>query len=325
MFTRRHVVAAAMGIAAAAALPGAANAQSYPDKPITVVVPFSAGGATDSIARMVTGKVSEQTGATFVIDNRPGMGGSVGAQTVAGANADGYTILTATPGVQILNPYLYKSLPYDAEADFQPIVDIGLVPNVLVVHPDIPANTVPELVDYLKEHPDEVSFSSSGVGSSSHLAGEAFKSLADVDIQHVPYQGTGAAIVDLVAGRVQMAIDSYSAMMPLVEDGSMKLIAVGTPERIDAQPDLPTIGETLPGFAASGMVYVIGPDGMPDEAVAWLNGAINDALADPAIKDKLTSMSVIAQGGSPEDLQETVSDARALWSKVIDEAGISIQ
>lgn len=231
MLNRRHFVAVAIGIAAAAALPGAASAQSYPDKPITVVVPFSPGGATDSIARMVTGKVSEQTGATFVIENRPGMGGSVGAQSVATAASDGYTILTATPGVQILNPYLYKSLPYDAEADFQPIVDIGLVPNLLVVHPDIPANTVPELVEYLKAHPDEVSFSSSGVGSSSHLAGEAFKSLADVDIQHVPYQGTGAAVVDLVAGRVQMAIDSYSAMMPLVKDGSMKLIAVGTPER----------------------------------------------------------------------------------------------
>ena len=324
MLTRRQLWVAALGLSTAL-ISGPSLAQSYPDKPITVVVPFSAGGATDSIARMVTGKVSEMTGATFVIDNRPGMGGSVGAQTVAAANPDGYTILTATPGVQILNPYLYKSLPYDAAADFEPIVDIGLVPNLLVVNPEIPAETVPELVEYLKAHPDEVSFSSSGVGSSSHLAGELFKSLGDVDIQHIPYQGTGAAIVDLVAGRVQMAIDSYSAMMPLVKDGSMRVLAVGTPERIDTQPDLPTIAETLPGFAASGMVYVIGPDGMPDEAVAWLNGAINDALADPALRDKLASMSVIAQGGTPEELNATVSNARALWSNVIDEAGISIQ
>ncbi|QKV19025.1 Bug family tripartite tricarboxylate transporter substrate binding protein [Oricola thermophila] len=321
---RRHVLATALGLCASL-LSGASFAQSYPEKPITVVVPFSAGGATDSIARMVTGKISEQTGATFVIENRPGMGGSVGAQSVASAAADGYTILTATPGVQILNPFLYSSLPYDAAADFQPVADIGMVPNLLVVNPEIPVETVPEFIEYLKAHPDEVSFSSSGVGSSSHLAGELFKSMADVDIQHIPYQGTGAAIVDLVAGRVEMAIDSYSAMMPLVKDGSMRLLAVGTPDRVATQPDLPTIDETLPGFVASGMVYVIGPDGMPDEAVNWLNAAINDALADPAVSEKLASMSVIVKGGTPEDLDETVSSARALWSKVIGEAGISIK
>lgn len=306
-------------------LPVAASAQSFPDRPINVVVPFSAGGATDSIARMVTGKISEQTDATFVIVNRPGMGGSLGAQSVATSEADGYTVLTATPGVQILNPFLYANLPYDAETDFQPVADIGLVPNLLVVHPDIPANTVPELIDYLKQHPDEVSFSSSGVGSSSHLAGELFKTLSGTDIQHVPYKGTGAAIVDLVAGRVQMAIDSYSAMMPLVKDGSMKLLAVGTPERVSTQPDLPTIDETLPGFTASGMVYVIGPDGMPEEAVSWLNQAINDALADPELSQTLTDMAVLPQSGAPEALAQTVENARTLWSQVINDAGISIE
>lgn len=300
---------------------GAALAQQYPSRPIRLIVPFAPGGGSDGIARIVGQRVSQTIGQPVVVENKPGAGATIGADVVAKAAPDGYTILFGTPGVQITNPYLMKKLPYDHVNDFAPIAPVGVVPNVLVVHPSIPARSVRELIDLAKARPGTINFSSSGVGASSHLAGELFKSMAGIQITHVPYKGTGQSMQDLLSGTIQMAIDSINVMLPHIRAGSLRALAVSTLERNPALPDLPTIAETLPGFEATAFVYITGRAGTPRPVIDRLSKEFNAALTHPEVRDRLLGLGLVASGGTPEDVETRIRSESAKWKKVIEASG----
>jgi tripartite-type tricarboxylate transporter receptor subunit TctC len=301
---------------------GIARAQSYPARPIKLVVPFAPGGGSDSIARIVAQRVAQTIGQPIVVENRAGAGATIGGDAVAKSAPDGYTLLFATPGVQITNQYLMKKLPYDPVHDFSSVALVGWVPNVLVVHPSVPAKTVKELIELAKAKPNTLNFSSSGVGASSHLAGELFKSMAGIQITHVAYKGTGPSIQDLLAGTVQMAIDSINVLLPHIKSGGLRALAVSTPERNPALPDLPAIAETLPGFDATALVYVTAPAKTPRPIIDRVNREVSAALKSPEVRDRLLSLGFTAHASTPEELDARIKSETAKWKKVIESAGI---
>jgi len=321
MITRRVLLAAS---AATLALPHVARAQAYPSRFIRWIVPFAAGGGSDVIARLLSDELTKILGQPLVIENKPGQAASIGADIVAKSPADGYTILIATPGVQMTNPFLYASLPYNAEKDFTPIIHLAHLPNLMVVHPSVPANTVAEFVAYAKTNPGKLNFASTGPGSTSHLAGELFKTMAGIDMVHVPYRGSGPAVIDLVAGRVQLAIDSYTAMIPHVRNGALRALGISTPQRVPDYPDVPAIAETLPGFDASAMLYITAPASVPREAVTRLNAAFNDVLKIERIRERFKELGMTPSGGSPENLSQVIVEGRARWKAVIQSANVKI-
>jgi tripartite-type tricarboxylate transporter receptor subunit TctC len=322
MITRRTLLAAS---AATLALPHVARAQAYPSRFIRWIVPFAAGGGSDVIARLLSDELTKVLGQPLVIENKPGQAASIGADIVAKSAADGYTILIATPGVQMTNPFLYASLPYNAEKDFTPIIHLAHLPNLMVVHPSVPANTVAEFIAHAKANSGKLNFASTGPGSTSHLAGELFKTMAGVDMVHVPYRGSGPAVIDLVAGRVQVAIDSYTAMIPHVKNGALRALGISTPQRVPDYPDIPAIAETLPGFDASAMLYITAPAGVPREAVARLNAAFNEVLKIERIRARFKELGMTPSGGTPEDLSQVIVDGRARWKAVIQSANIKVE
>lgn len=299
----------------------AATAQTFPNRPVRFVVPFAAGGGSDIVARLMAEELQRLLGQPFVIDNRPGMAASLGADFVVKQPPDGYSILIATPGVQMTNPFLYPTMPYDAERDFAPIIHLAQLPNILVVHPSVPANSVAELVAYAKTRPGQLNFSSTGPGSSSHLAAELFKSMAGIDITHVPYRGSGPAVIDLVAGRVQLAIDSFTAMIQHVRQGSLKLLGISTPERVPDYPDIPAIAETLPGYDGTTLLYITTRAGVPAEIVQRYNAAFNEILRMPRIRERFRELGMVATGGTPADLQAIIERDRAKWRRIIEISG----
>lgn len=306
----------------ALAMPLIARAQS---RPIRFIVPFAAGGGADIVARLFTDDLSRALGAPVVVDNRPGMAGSLGADAVAKAAPDGTTILIATPGVQMTNRFLYASLPYDPEKDFTPIIHLAELPNLLVVHPSVSATSVAELIAVLKAKPNSLNFSSTGPGSSSHLASELFKVMAGVQMVHVPYRGSGPALVDLMAGRVQVAIDSYTAMIQPVNDRALRALGISTANRRPEYPDIPAIAETLPGYEASTLLYITAPAGLPAPVAARLNAAFNEALATPRIRDRFRELGMIPTGGSPADLQAIIDRQTEKWRRVIEISGAKVE
>jgi tripartite-type tricarboxylate transporter receptor subunit TctC len=304
------------------ALTAPALAQTYPNRPVRLIVPFAPGGASDAIARIISPKLQERLGQPVVVENKGGAGATIGADAVAKAQPDGYTLLYGTPGVQTTNPFLMKKLPYDAANDFAPIVSLVVVPNVLVVHPSVPAKSVKELIGLAKAKPGTLNFSSSGVGASSHLAGELFKSMAGVQITHIAYKGSGPAMQDLLAGNVQMAIDSVSVVLPHIKAGTLRALAVSVPEKSPVLPDLPTIAETLPGFDAAAFNYITAPARTPRPIIERLNKEINAVIAMPEIRDRLLSFGVTTVGGTPEQLDARIKSETAKWKKVIEAAGV---
>ena len=301
---------------------GPAPAQEYPARPIRLIVPFAAGGGSDSIARIMSQRLGQIIGQPIVVENRPGAGATIGADVVVKAAPDGYTVLFGTPGVQITNPFLMKRLPYDPVHDFAPISPVGIVPNVLVVHPSVPAKSVKELIALAKAKPGTLNFSSSGVGASSHLAGELFKSMAGVEITHVPYKGTGPSLQDLLSGTIQMAIDSINVLLPHIKSGGLRALGVSTLERNQSLPDLPTISETLPGFEAAAFVYITGRAGTPRPIIERLNKAINATLKEPEVRERLLTLGFTAAGGTPEELDARIKSETVKWKKVIEAAGL---
>ena len=245
----------------------AAQAQTWPAAPIKLVVPFAPGGAADAMARILAEPLSKRLGQPVVIENKPGAGATLGADFVAKSPPDGYTLLWTTPGPQITNPFLMPKLPYDPFRDFTPVATVVTAVNVLVVTPNLPVKSVAELIAYAKANPGKINFSSSGVGASSHLSGELFKTMAGIDIVHVPYRGSGPALQDLLAGNIQMAIDTVSVQMPHIQAGTLRGLAVATLERNPNLPDLPPIADTLPGFDGSSINYINGPAGLPQPIV----------------------------------------------------------
>jgi tripartite-type tricarboxylate transporter receptor subunit TctC len=310
--------------AALAALAAPAAAQDYPARPITLVIPFAAGGSTDLVGRLVAQKMSEDLGQQVVVENRGGAGGNLGAAHVAKAEPDGYTILMATVATHALNPAVYTKMPYDAEKDFAPISLLVVVPNVLTVHPSIPANNVQELVDLLKKEPGKYSYASSGNGTPLHLSGELFKTLAGVDVVHVPYKGAGPALIDVIAGQVPIMFDNLPSSTEHIKSGKLKGLGVTTKERSPTFPDMPAIADTLPGYETYTWNALFAPAGTPPEAVKRLNEAANKAVADPAVKAKLAEFSATVVGSTPEELGAHVKAELAKWAPIVKASGAKI-
>jgi tripartite-type tricarboxylate transporter receptor subunit TctC len=329
ILTRRRLMR--VGLAGLAAAPHgfrAATAQGTawaPTRPLRLVVPFAAGGSADQTARMLAEPMAAALGQPVVVENRPGGGATLGAQLVARAAPDGLTLLYGTPGPQIINPHLMRNLPYDPERDFAPVVGVKRAPNLLCVHPSVAARSVPELIALAKAQPGRLAFASSGVGSSSHLAGEMLKHLAGVDLVHVPYRGTGPATTELLSGNVQVAIDTLSVLLPHARSGALRALAVSTPQRSPLVPELPAIAETLPGFDAAPFNYLAAPAGTPPAAIARLNAVVNAILADPDFRRRMAELGEEPVGGTPEELAGTIRTESARWKAVIAAGGIKVE
>ena len=302
-----------------------AQAQSYPDKPIKLVVPFAPAGATDVLARIVGQKLSELEKQPVIVDNRAGAGGNIGSDAVAKAAPDGYTLLMGAVGTHAINVSLYKKMPYDPVKDFIPVVLVATVPNVLVVPASLPVNSVKELIAYGKANPGKLNFGSSGNGTSIHLSGELFKSMTGVDMQHVPYKGSGPATVDLLSGQVQMMFDNLPSAMPNIKSGKLKALAVTSAKRSPSLPDVPTIAEAgVPGYEAPSWFGILVPKGTPPEIVAKLNTDINKILAMPDTKKKFLEQGAEPAGGTPEQFAALINSEIPKWAKVVKASGAQI-
>ena len=299
-----------------------AAAQAWPTKPIRLVVPFPPGGAVDFYARVVQQPLSEVLGQTVVIDNKAGASGMVGAEAVAKAPPDGYTLLLGNIASLAINVGIYPKMPYDPLKDFTPIVRTVDVNYVLVVHPSVPVKSVPELIAYAKANPGKLSYGSAGSGSLPHLGTELFKAQTGTDMVHVPYKGGGPMVTDLLGGSVQVVIGDQANLMPHVQSGKLRALAVATPKRSPNAPDLPTIAETgLAGYDATAWQGLVGPAGMPPDVVKRLNEAFNKVMAMPAVREKLVGGGLEPVGGTPEQFGRFIGSEIAKWTKIAKDVG----
>lgn len=320
-FTRRQFFRHLGGGAALAALPQAASAQDYPARPVRWLLGYTTGGTTDIISRLVTQPLTEKLGQPFVIEPRPGAGTNLATEFVVRAAPDGYTLLfVGAPNA--INATLYANLSFNFIRDIAPVAGVARVPMVLIVHPSVPASTVPELMAYAKANPKKVNMASPGVGTTPHLAGELFRMLAGVDIQHVPYRGAAPALTDLLAGQVQIYFSTTPASIEYIRTGRVRGVAVTTARRLDVFPDLPTIGEFVQGFEASAWYGVGAPKGTPRPVVEKLNREINAALADPRVKAKFDDLGCVAIGSSPEAFGNLIAEETEKWGRVVKFAGL---
>ena len=302
-----------------------ASAQSYPNQTIRLVVPFPAAGTTDILARAAAQKLTEAFGQSVVVDNRPGAAGNIGSDLVAKSAPDGYTLLMGTVGTHAINPSLYSKMPYDHVKDFVPVVLVAGVPNVLVVNPALPVNSVADLIKLAKDKPGQINFASSGSGTSIHLSGELFKTMAGVDITHVPYKGSSPALVDLIGGQVQIMFDNLPSALPQIKAGKLRAIAVTSLKRAPVLPDVPTISESgLPGFEASSWFGVLAPAGTPAPIVARINAEINKWLQSAEAREKLLSQGAEAAGGTPEQFAHHIRAESEKWAKVVKASGAKV-
>jgi tripartite-type tricarboxylate transporter receptor subunit TctC len=297
-------------------------AQAWPTKPIRLVVPFPPGGAVDFYARVVQQPLSEVLGQTIVIDNKAGASGMVGAEAVAKSAPDGYTLLLGNIASLAINVGIYPKMAYDPVKDFTPIIRTVDVNYVLVVHPSLPVKTVPELVAYAKANPGKLSYGSAGSGSLPHLGTELFKAQTGTSMVHVPYKGGGPMVTDLLGGSVQVVIGDQANLMPHVQSGKLRALAVATPKRSPNAPDLPTIAETgLAGFDTTAWQGLVGPAGMPPEVVKRLNDAFNTVMAMPAVREKLIGGGLEPVGGTPEQFGRFIGTEIAKWTKIAKDVG----
>ncbi|KAF1061556.1 tripartite tricarboxylate transporter substrate binding protein [Variovorax sp.] len=318
-----HGLAAAFAALCLAA-PATGFAQGYPNKPIRLVVPFPAAGATDLFARTLGQKMGEKLGTTLVVDNKPGAGGAIGSDLAAKAAPDGYTLLLATTSTHSIGPAITSRLPYDTVRDFTPIAHVGDAPSIMLVPVDSPAKTVREWIDYAKKNPGKLNYASSGNGTIVQLTAELFKAQAGVFVTHIPYKGTALAIPDLISGKVEVLFDSLPTGMPHVRDGRLRALGVTTLKRSPLAPELPPIADTLPGFESNTWFGFYGPKGLPPDIVARVNKAANEALADPEVKDKLSRLGIEpATAGTPEQFAKMVAADAAKWKKIVVERKIT--
>jgi len=312
---RRSFALAASLLAALAALP--AWAQTYPAKPIRLIVPFPAAGATDLFARTLSQKMGEKLGTQLVIDNKPGAGGAIGSDLAAKAPADGYTLLLATTSTHSIGPALSNKLPYDTGRDFTPIAHVGDAPSIMLVPNSSPAKTVREWIEHAKKNPGRLNYASSGNGTIVQLTAELFKSQAGVFVTHIPYKGTALAMPDLMSGKIDVLFDSLPTGLPFVRDGRLRALAVTSAKRSPLAPDLPTVADTLPGFESNTWFGLYGPKGLPAELVARINTAANQALADPEVKDKLSRLGIEPVISTPQQQATMVAADAAKWKKIV--------
>ena len=296
-------------------------AQPYPNRPIRFVVPFAAGGGSDVLARVLAEPLTQRFGPPVLVENKPGASANLGADYVAKSAPDGYTWLYTSPGPQIINPTLMGKLPFDPERDLVPVARLGVFVAVLVVPRALPPKSVKELIEYAKANPGKLNFASPGIGSAGHLSGEYFKTISGIDIVHVPYKGTGAALQDLIAGNVQMTIDSAAALLPHIKSGALRALAVTSLERAPILPDVPTLAEVFAGFDASPMNYLSVRGGTPPALIEQINREINAVLAMPAVRVRMLEMGVVPSPSTPDELARQIQDERAKWKRVIEASG----
>ena len=303
-----------------------ANAQErYPSKPLRIVVPFAPGGSTDIFARLVGERLGGALGQPVVIENRAGAGGNIGADVVARSAPDGYTLLMATTGVMAINNALYKSMTYDAAKDFEPVIFIASITNILIVPPELPARNVAELVALAKREPGRLSFASSGAGSSTHMSAELFKSLTGTDILHIPYKGSGQALPDLMSGRVSMMFENAPGAVSYIKAGKVRALAVTGLERSAALPDLPTVAESgVPGYESLSWSGLAAPSGTPKEIIQRINRETAGILATPEMRARLAEQGAEAVGGLPEQFAGHIRAEREKWTRLIRSRGISV-
>jgi len=313
------------GLAAALAISFIAAAADYPAHPVTVVVAFTPGGPSDVLSRILGKRMGEMLGQPFIIENRPGAGGNIAAEQVALATPDGYTLLMGNNGILATNATLYKKLNYDPEKDFIPISLIGSQANILVVNPQVPANSLAELIALAKAAPGTLNFASSGHGAAAHLAGELFKAEAKINIVHVAYKGAAPALQDVMAGHVQMMFATAASVIGLIRSGKVRALAVTTPKRTALLPDLPTIDELgIKGFAATTWHGLVAPAGTPKEIIGQLNFATRKALEDEAVRKQLTDLGVDIAGSTPKDFELYIKAEIPKWTAVIKNSGARI-
>ena len=311
----------AVGAAALPARSRVARAQTYPSRPVRLIVTTPAGGSPDIVARLIGQWLSERLGQPIVVDNRPGASGNIGTEIAVRAPSDGYTLLLAL-SLNAINAALYAKLHFNFIRDTAPVASIASIPLVLEVNPSVPATTVPELIAYAKANPGKINMASGGNGSPLHVAGELFKMMAGVDMVHVPYRGEALALPDLISGQVQVMFGVMPASLGYIRAGKLRALAVTTARRAEILPDVPTVSEFLPGYEARGWYGVVVPKATPVEIVEKLNSEINAALADPNMKKRLTELGVAVFAGSPADFGKFIADETEKWGKVIRAANI---
>ncbi|MDW5442159.1 tripartite tricarboxylate transporter substrate binding protein [Polaromonas sp. SM01] len=324
-FALRSLSAAvALGTGLLASMPAAAQA-AYPSKIITMVVPFSAGGTTDILARIVSQALTTELGQSVIVDNRAGAGGNIGGQAAARAPADGYTLFMGTVGTHAINAALYKKMPFDPIKDFAPLTRVANVPNLLVANPKQPFKNVKELIAYAKANPGTLNFGSSGSGSSIHLSGELFKTMAKVDMQHVPYKGSAPAVTDLLGNQIAIMFDNMPSAIQHVRSGKLVPLAVTTAKRSPELPDVPTIAEAgVPGYEATSWFGLFAPAGTPPAVVAKLNTAIVKVLAKADVKKKINEQGAEVYSETPEQFSAFIQKEAVKWGKVVRESGASV-
>jgi tripartite-type tricarboxylate transporter receptor subunit TctC len=302
------------------------HAQSYPERPVKVIVPTPAGGPVDVVARLVGNYLSSAMGQAVVVDNRPGAGNTIGSKEAAQAEPDGYTLLYSSASGLVLAPMLQKNAGYDPLTSYDPIALVAQSSNILVVHPSLPVKTVGELVAYAKANPGKVNFSSGGIGVLPHLIGEWFKSAAGIDIVHVPYRGGGPSINDLVGGQVQMTFEGTSVLLPLIQSGKLRALATTSPKRIPQLPDLPTMAESgFPGFVSTSWTGLLAPAHTPRAVIDKLNAQINEGVRSPAFKAALAKLSSEPLGGTPQAFTDMIKGDIAKWTPIVTTLGLKAQ
>jgi tripartite-type tricarboxylate transporter receptor subunit TctC len=320
-FTRHKILRLGAGVVLLSAVSRGVSALDYPTRPVRILVGFAAGSAFDILARLIAQWLSERLGQPFVVENRSGVAGSVATEAVARARPDGYALLiTGSPDA--INATLYDNLSFKFVQDIAPVAGIGRAPNVMVVHPSLPAKTVPEFIAYAKANPGKISMASAGVGSSSHMSGELFKMMSGVSMVHVPYRGQAPALTDLLSGQVQVDFSTMPPAIEYVKAGKLQALAVTSPERFEGLPDIPAMAECLPGYEASLLTGLGAPSNTPAEIVEMINTETNRALADPKIKAQLAALGNTVLPGSPADFGRLIAKETDKWAKVIKFANI---
>jgi tripartite-type tricarboxylate transporter receptor subunit TctC len=304
--------------------PVGVQAQTYPQKPIRLIVPFPAGGATDIFARTLSQKLAEKLGTAVVVDNKPGAGGTLGSDMVAKAQPDGYTLLLATSSTHSIGPNLNPKMPYDAVRDFTPIGQVGNAPSIMLVPNSSPAHTVQEWIDYARKNPGRLNYASSGNGTIVQLTAELFKAQAGLFVVHIPYKGTALAMPDLISGKVDVLFDSLPTGLPQVRDGRLRALGVTTAQRTPLAPGVPAISDVLPGYESTTWFGLFGPQGLRTELVSRINLAANQSLKDPEVADKLQKIGIEGIGGTPAQFAAMVASESAKWKKIINERKITL-
>jgi len=322
--TRHKILRLGAGVALLSAVSRGVSALDYPTRPVRILVGFAAGSAFDILARLIAQWLSEWLGQPFVVENRSGAAGSVATEAVARARPDGYALLV-TGSPDAINATLYDNLSFKFVQDIAPVAGIGRAPNVMVVHPSLPAKTVPEFIAYAKANPGKISMASAGVGSSSHMSGELFKMMSGVSMVHVPYRGQAPALTDLLSGQVQVDFSTMPPAIEYVKAGKLQALAVTSPERFEGLPDIPAMAEYLPGYEASLLTGLGAPSNTPADIVQMINTEINRALADPKIKAQLAALGNTVLPGSPADFGRLIAKETDKWAKVIKFANIKPQ